>query len=335
LKRSDVHVDLGEVRRWLGAVFATAPRDAFVELRFRLGAGMGQSFHRVDELDEAAAAAVAHARQRDVFAGVVARSRRGGRRQDLVPEAGLVWADCDGSESVAALWDFRPAPSMVVASGTERNCHAYWVLTCPVSRDVLELTNRQLANALGADPQSTDAARILRPGGTANWKRQPCQPVRLATLDLDARVDLDELRRHLPELAEPRREPALPRTRTTGADSLLQVPPIEYVERLTGQQVGRDHKISCPFHSDASPSLHVYDEPERGWYCFGCGRGGSIFDFAGLLWGRDLRGADFVRLRQELEAMFLGGHRRSPEAVVPKPIRPAAPSRAGFGLGGT
>jgi hypothetical protein len=49
--------------------------------------------------------------------------------------------------------------------------------------------------------------------------------------------------------------------------------------RATGLTAGRDGKVSCPFHGqDRSPSLHVYEDPAAGWYCFGCGRGGSIFD---------------------------------------------------------
>jgi hypothetical protein len=43
-------------------------------------------------------------------------------------------------------------------------------------------------------------------------------------------------------------------------------------------------------HEDRTPSLHVYGDPERGWFCFGCGRGGSIYDFAALLFGRGTRG---------------------------------------------
>lgn len=39
-------------------------------------------------------------------------------------------------------------------------------------------------------------------------------------------------------------------------------------ERLVGQ---------CPFHKDSDPSFTVY--PENGsWYCYGCGRHGSVFD---------------------------------------------------------
>jgi DNA primase len=59
------------------------------------------------------------------------------------------------------------------------------------------------------------------------------------------------------------------------------------------------------FHDDRSPSLHVYPEAERGWYCFGCGCGGSVFDLAALLLGRGTRGRDFVELRRELERVLL------------------------------
>ena len=34
----------------------------------------------------------------------------------------------------------------------------------------------------------------------------------------------------------------------------------------------------CPFHGDHDASLRVYDG-DRGWYCFGCHRHGSVIDF--------------------------------------------------------
>jgi len=39
----------------------------------------------------------------------------------------------------------------------------------------------------------------------------------------------------------------------------------------------------CPIHGEQTPSMRLYEEPERGWCCFGCHRGG-----------------DAVRLYQEL-----------------------------------
>jgi len=84
----------------------------------------------------------------------------------------------------------------------------------------------------------------------------------------------------------------------------LALRPRVYVERLTGRPVGRSGKVRCPFHEDRTPSLHVYESAAEGWYCFGCGRGGSIYDFAALLLGRSTRGEDFIELRRELEAII-------------------------------
>ena len=83
------------------------------------------------------------------------------------------------------------------------------------------------------------------------------------------------------------------------------VPPPVYFERLTGLRVGPSGKLHCLFHDDRSPSLHVYLEPERGWFCFGCRRGGSVYDLAALLFGLGTRGRDFVELRRELERRLL------------------------------
>lgn len=273
---------------------------------------MGTSFHRVDALDELVGDVVARARRSDAYVGVIPRRHRRGGRRDLVPEAAVVWADCDDARAVRALRRFEPAPGMVVASGTAGNRHAYWVLDRAVPLDVIESTNRRLAHALGSDPVVCDAARILRPAGSANWKGDAPQPVRLLTLDSSAVTDHPSLTRNLPDLATScqRAEPGAARSTAAEGDPLLDIAPREYVERLTGRSVGADHKARCPFHDDQTPSLHVYDEPQRGWYCFGCRRGGSIYDFAGLLWHRGLRGAEFVVLRRELERALLVGPRR-------------------------
>ena len=68
--------------------------------------------------------------------------------------------------------------------------------------------------------------------------------------------------------------------------------------------------VPCPLpdHDDAYASCQVYAEAERGWWCFGCQRGGRIYDLASLLaggpWGRDLRGEVF-RTARELVAAAL------------------------------
>ena len=45
-----------------------------------------------------------------------------------------------------------------------------------------------------------------------------------------------------------------------------------------GIRVSRTGFISCPFHSEKTPSLKIY-EGNKGFYCFGCGKSGNIIAF--------------------------------------------------------
>jgi DNA primase len=51
-------------------------------------------------------------------------------------------------------------------------------------------------------------------------------------------------------------------------------------------------------HEDRTPSLHCY--PDGTFCCFGCRTGGTIYDFAGALWGIETKGYAFVALRARL-----------------------------------
>jgi RepB DNA-primase from phage plasmid/CHC2 zinc finger len=260
---------------YAGALFGRAPRGSLFEVRFRVPSGMGQLFHSASRLDRLVESILALSAHTDVYFGVLARGPRGGGRADVREHGGVVWADCDTSESVVALRAFRPSPAMVVASSAE-NCHAYWFLSEPVGLDLIERTNRRLALALGADVRCSDRARILRPAGSVNRKRAVPDAVRLLPAAADC-VSVGDLDRALPpEPTPPETASRLPRRPIALRGPLESIPPPVFVERLTGQQVGRSGKVRCPFHRDRVPSLHVYAEPARGWYCFGCGRGGSI-----------------------------------------------------------
>lgn len=291
------------VEHFLEALFGAAPSRSLLELRWRTKNGMCRAFHLADALDDVASAVKVLGRTTDVYIGVLPRTRRGGGRDDLVPFAHVLWADCDTPHAAASLRRFKPPPSMVVRSGSGSNRHAYWLLARSASVDSIERANSRLADALGADIACAEPARILRPP-SLNHKHDPPTPVRLESCDVAACHQLEDVMRHLPATAHdylPRRSRHSPRTT---ADPLLALSPTLYVEHFTAVRVPRDGKIACPFHVDATPSLHVYREPWRGWYCYGCRRGGSIYDFAGLFWGYETRGAAYAELRARLSFEF-------------------------------
>lgn len=287
-----------ELERYLRVLAGRVPGSALLELRFRRPGGwaMRQRFYPAPRSRHAAETALWLAERNDVYVGVVPRTRRAGGRTAL-ERAWSLWADCDDPEAILALERFAPAPAIVVDSGRGR--HAYWPLAEPVAPEEAEERNRRLATALGADPASCDAARILRPPGTSNHKYRPPAAVELVRFSGRA-FAAAEVTAGLPPA--PRRRRAGGTARASSADRLLEVAPAAYVKALTGLTAGRDRKVACPFHEDSTPSLHVYEKPAEGWFCFGCRRGGSVYDLAAELWGVDPRGRGFIRLRQRLEA---------------------------------
>ena len=292
--------------RFLSALAGTAGREELIELRYRLAdrQRMGQLFEPAMRLRRLTTRAIALGRRTDVYVGCAPRTRRYGGR-DAVARGFVLWADCDGDAAVAALHDFEPAPAIVIASGTGCNCHAYWPLREPIQADELERANRRLAHALGADPASADAARILRIPGTQSHKYRPPTPVEAIRLNPDHRLDVADVVGALPDPPAPARGCAVAEPVREGEDGLLAIAPEIYVRRLLGVEVPRHRKVPCPFHADRHASLHVYDSAQRGWYCFGaCRRGGTIYDLAAPLYGYTARGEDFLRLRVELRRLF-------------------------------
>lgn len=84
-------------------------------------------------------------------------------------------------------------------------------------------------------------------------------------------------------------------------DRLLEILAEDYVEALTGEEVGRNHKICCPLHDERTPSFSVRATT---WHCFGCGKHGRIYDLASELWSLPLQGRSFKEIHERLLEIY-------------------------------
>jgi hypothetical protein len=248
----------------------------------------------------------------DVYVGVALRDgdTHGGRR--AISGSHLLYIECDDPHAADRIAGFAYPPTLEVFSGTPGHLHLYWRLTGRSTSAQVEDGNRRLARRLGGDLASVDIARILRPPGTLNHKHHPPRPVTLTVYRAGASYSLAELTGGLRE--DPHAERAAgrqSRLATSRMDrELLAIPAADYVRVLAGLVPDRVGKVRCPFHRDRTPSLQLYED--GGFYCFGCKRGGTIFDFAAHLWGMTPRQRGFIELRSQLAATFaLTGDPRS------------------------
>lgn len=60
------------------------------------------------------------------------------------------------------------------------------------------------------------------------------------------------------------------------ADTIRDTVSAQQVAALYGYKPNRGGYIGCPFHGEKTPSLKLH---RSGWYCYGCGKGGSVIDF--------------------------------------------------------
>lgn len=67
------------------------------------------------------------------------------------------------------------------------------------------------------------------------------------------------------------------------------------------KKVGDKWVALCPLpdHNEKTPSFTVYEDPERGFYCFGCNRGGDVLELWMLAGGISEKWAALVSLAME------------------------------------
>jgi hypothetical protein len=151
------------LNRQLAVIAGNEPPTSYVSER---------AFVPVGEFDDAIGRIVALAPRFNVFIGAAPRIRQEGKAA-AIERVWCLWSDCDEPKSVTALGSFRPAPSLVVRSGSGENLHAWWALREPIPPEWARRANRRIALALAADLNATDPARVMRPAGTLNHKHSP------------------------------------------------------------------------------------------------------------------------------------------------------------------
>lgn len=74
------------------------------------------------------------------------------------------------------------------------------------------------------------------------------------------------------------------------AEQIKQAVTMKKAAEFYGFNPNRAGYICCPFHGEDTPSLKIYSD-NRGWYCFGCNRGGDVIDFVRSLYNLDFPAA--------------------------------------------
>jgi hypothetical protein len=160
------------------------PDGGLLEVRYRRPGGCVRrlGFFSARDLRRLAAAIERVARGADVWVGVNPRRevyRISDRQQsggsDAIERCWTLHVDCDTETACAEVPAFVPMAAVIVCSG--RGLHAYWPLRCPLTPEQAKRANRRLAHRLGADMAATDAARIMRPAATLNFKHDPPRSV--------------------------------------------------------------------------------------------------------------------------------------------------------------
>lgn len=72
----------------------------------------------------------------------------------------------------------------------------------------------------------------------------------------------------------------------------------DYLEAI-GITLDRNGMVCCPIHGEKTPSLKVYDDPRRGWHCFGCHAGGDVIDMV-----CKVEGVGFIEAIKRIDARF-------------------------------
>lgn len=238
---------------------------------------------------------------KEVCLGAVLRTAPKGTR-DAAGDSHLLWVDIDKPGELHRLWAWRSPPHLVVSSG--RGVHAFLRLAHalpahPFEREYVERANLRLSYQLAGDPQLRHRNCVTRAPGSINHKNGNWCYVLFADFQrppYDARTLVGALPDPPAEfLGRPAKRRVPGRIRRFAAnhhndDPARRIAPPDYFRVLASRDPGEHRIIQCPnpahkHGEERTPSCEVFDTPEEGWHCWGCGAGGSIYDLAGVMLG--------------------------------------------------
>lgn len=95
-----------------------------------------------------------------------------------------------------------------------------------------------------------------------------------------------------------------------------------------GFEPDRGGFIRCPFHSEKTPSLSVYDHGKK-WKCFGCNEQGDVISFVMKLYGINF-GQAVLRINEDFGLGLCNGRpdRRKVSEIAKKKAQEQADKRA-------
>ena len=202
-------------------------------------------------------------------------------------------------------------PTIIIE--TKNGYHVAWVLDRKnwvimddkrkLAEEYKKFVKERFEDRFKVDPQSIKATCCVRMPGMMHIK-QPEAPFLVSTVTINNKFySIEELKASFPVMKEQAVKPDTPKLNVDDTKFLksndcgfikknLSIVAVAGRLGLNLVQQGEVLKCSCPgishIRGDKKPSLCVY-EATNSFYCFGCGKGGSVIDLYKLVKGCDSR----------------------------------------------